>query len=248
MWLTKLVARLRSSLIYRGKWALFGPIMVRSLSPTSICIAGRRFALSFPNSERSAHEWEFVQIVFNDCYRLAKIAKPVRTVLDIGANVGLFALGARLHFPQAAIYCYEPNPALEPHLRHHAAVVGAHYFMEAVGKTGGAISLRPGENSLVSVAVDAPEGDIPRRAFADILARVGAVDVLKLDCEGAEWDLLTDPAPWRNVRSLVMEYHLWARPGATIDNLKSQLAAIGFENISVPPNYGLTWGFAFAHK
>src|SRR5262249_26819485 len=163
-------------------------------------------------------------------------------------NVGLFALAARLHFPQAAIYCYEPNPALEPHLRHHADVVGATYFMEAVGSKEGAISLQPGENSLVSVAIDTGEGDIPRRAFADIVARIGTVDVLKLDCEGAEWELFADPVPWRNVRSLVMEYHLWARPGSTTDDLKRRLTSIGFENVSIPANGGLTWGFAFAHK
>jgi hypothetical protein len=34
------------------------------------------------------------------------------------------------------------------------------------------------------------------------------VDLLKLDCEGAEWSILTDTESLAAVRSLVMEYDL----------------------------------------
>ena len=59
---------------------------------------------------------EFVNIILNDCYGLEQLQKktsnPNLKILDVGANVGLFSLAARLNFPQAVIHAYEPNPNL----------------------------------------------------------------------------------------------------------------------------------------
>jgi hypothetical protein len=81
--------------------------------------------------------------------------------------------------------------------------------MEAIGSKDDRISLCHGSASLYSVSKQG--GEFPQRAFCDAIANLGTVDVLKLDCEGA--DIFTDVAAWRHVRTLVMEYHLWARHG-----------------------------------
>jgi len=48
------------------------------------------------------------------CFRLNQALKcyqsSFRTILDVGANVGQFALAATLHFPDASIYSFEPLP------------------------------------------------------------------------------------------------------------------------------------------
>ncbi|GAH33711.1 unnamed protein product [marine sediment metagenome] len=145
-----------------------------------------------------------------------EIKKPVHSVLDIGANIGLFAMAARHHFPAATIHCYEPNLALERHLAEHCSAIGARYHMEAVGSKTAMVSLRIGNGSLHSVTKKQAHGRTPQIAFADAVTKLGVVDVLKLDCEGAEWDIFSDPVPWAKVRSLCMEYHLWAKPTSTI--------------------------------
>jgi FkbM family methyltransferase len=244
----KLLARIYSSLKYRVKWARLGVYYAKSLQLRSVRIAGRRVRLSFPESERATQEWEFGKIVFEDCYRLAQISDPVRTVLDIGANIGLFAIAARQRFPTATIHCYEPNPLLEEYLSTHCSAIGANYHMEAIGAEAGRIDLRLGDGSLYSIGEQRTDGPIAQLSFGDAVARLGLVDVLKLDCEGAEWDIFSDPIPWLRVRSLVMEYHLWAKPGSNERLLERLLRGFGFANVSICPSVNGPWGFAFAAK
>lgn len=44
-------------------------------------------------------------------------------------------------------------------------------------------------------------------SFADIINKHGPIDLIKMDCEGAEWEFLNDQA-WNKVSYLTMEYHL----------------------------------------
>ena len=65
---------------------------------------------------------------------------------------------------------------------------------------------------------------------ADTLERLapgGApVDLVKLDCEGAEWELLRDVAPWQRVQQLTMEYHL--ADGQTLAQMRALVERAGF--------------------
>jgi FkbM family methyltransferase len=214
----------------------------------SIKVAGKKMKLSFPPNERAEHEWEFHKILLEDCYRLGEINQPVRTVLDIGANIGLFAIAARHHFPASTIHCYEPNQALEKHLAEHCSKINARYHIEAVGLNATMISLKLGDGSLHSVAQYQADGTIPQIAFADAVSRLGVVDVLKLDCEGAEWDIFSNPVPWASVRSVCMEYHLWAKQNSTIQSVERVLRDLGFDRITINPSTNDPWGFAYAQK
>ena len=66
-------------------------------------------------------------------------------------------------------------------------------------------------------------------AFADAVAKLCVGDVLKLDCEGAEWDIFSDSVPWTKVHRLCMEYHLWAKPNSAIQSVESVLRNLGFD-------------------
>lgn len=124
------------------------------------------------------------------------------TVLDIGANVGAFALWATLRWPGCAVHCYEPHPLTFAMLRRNVADVPAIACSNAAvypqqepraplwaryaGDGEAALvveaartfrELRPGE--IDDVAVVRP-CDLP------------ACDVVKLDVEGAEAAILGD--------------------------------------------------------
>jgi FkbM family methyltransferase len=172
----------------------------------------------------------------------------VRTVLDIGANIGLFAIAARHHFPVSTIHCYEPNPVLEKHLARHCSAIDARYHREAVGFKAAMVSLQLGHGSLHSVTEQRSDSTISQIAFADAVNKMGVVDVLKLDCEGAEWDIFSDPSPWTKVRNLCMEYHLWAKPNSTTQSVERALRNLGFEQIVTCPSDNDPWGFAYDHK
>jgi len=240
--------RIRNSIQFRMKMARFGIFYLRGFRLTSIRAGGRRIQLHLPPRERAEHEWEFGQILFDDCYHLAQIPAPARTIVDIGANIGVFALAARYYHPEARIYSYEPNPELEPYLAAHCKAIGSEYSLVAVGDKTTRIKLNPGVDSRHGISEESAGGDIPQIAFADIVKEVGPIDLLKLDCEGAEWGIFADPKPWEQVRNVAMEYHFFAKPGAMEEDLRRQLQQLGFTRIEIKPSPKGGFGFAWAGK
>jgi len=207
--------------------------------PSSLRINGHKKAVKFIDRSSSAFLYEFTEICLHDCYRLGALKAQldkVNVVVDIGANQGLFTIAARKHFAKAAITCYEPNQALAPVLGANAAALDARVYYEAVVKEDCKVSLSFGETDLHTVAKPDQTGDTTGVAFQKIVERAGgSIDILKMDCEGGEWDILEDSASWTNIRSVTMEYHLWARPGSSIAEVKQSLNKLGFRIISHSP-------------
>jgi FkbM family methyltransferase len=174
----------------------------------------------------------FIELLLDDCYELNWLKRQKESivrVLDIGANVGIFSLAARSAFPGATIHAYEPNRALEAHLNHQAKAADARVFFEAVGRDDGTIRLVVlDENESVHTASQLDEaGSIPQVSLRSAIDRMGGtVDLLKIDCEGAEWDMLEDIEPWRRVRHVTMEYHL--RDGLDHGSVQTALRRCGF--------------------
>src|SRR6185312_2783845 len=60
----------------------------------------------------------------------------VKTILDVGANQGQFALSAKHFYPQAAIHSFEPVPAVFNILRHNTRKTnGINTYNFALGST-----------------------------------------------------------------------------------------------------------------
>jgi hypothetical protein len=93
--------------------------------PQTIASDGRTIAIDLP--EEAGQRTAFIEIMLDDCYRLHDIARKsdAATILDIGANVGIFSVAARAAFPGARIHAYEPNAALVGHLSNHAQQAGS---------------------------------------------------------------------------------------------------------------------------
>lgn len=86
-----------------------------------------------------------------------------------------------------------------------------------------------GETDLHTTAKASPQGTTRGTAFRKVLELAGGhIDILKLDCEGGEWELFEDTATWKGVRSVTMEYHLWAKPGSTDKDVRDILERLGF--------------------
>src|SRR6201996_829519 len=94
--------------------------------PDSIRVGNQRLELAYPR-ERGVVA-DFITCCMVDEYGLSRATGPIRTILDLGANVGFFALAARVHFPDAAIHAYEPNPRTLEFLRPNAAGCGVTVF------------------------------------------------------------------------------------------------------------------------
>jgi FkbM family methyltransferase len=79
-----------------------------------------------------------------ECYRRQGISLDgVRTVFDVGGNIGLFTLWVRSHQPRATVYTFEPAPPLFEILTANTASHG-----DAVRRFRCGLSSRPGSADL----------------------------------------------------------------------------------------------------
>ena len=115
---------------------------------------------------------------------------PGKVALDIGCNVGLYALP--LARTGAKVVAIDANPSMIARIGFNAKSSGIDTVVpvhSAVGDTSGTVSLsiRADDVAIVHVSEDT-EGTVPMRTLADILAEQGIdrVDALKIDIEGHE--------------------------------------------------------------
>lgn len=164
------------------------------------------------------------EIFAEDCYRLRWLLgpladRPIR-VVDIGGHVGTFATRlAQLH-RAARITSFEPSPTTAEFLRRNVAVNGFADRIDVVQRalassSGDAIFDDNGAGSGLNGLVSAGHGTgtatrVSTVAFDEVIASAaGPVDLVKIDCEGGEYDLVlgSAPASWADVRRLVIEFH-----------------------------------------
>ncbi len=122
-----------------------------------------------------------------------RLATPGMRMIDIGANLGFYALSAAAAAGgDADILAIEPTPEVAALLRRSIA---ANRFSRievaelAVGDRNGTIALhRNGSNELNSIGTGDVPGDVVLRRLDDVVAAHGieTCDVLKIDVEGAE--------------------------------------------------------------
>jgi FkbM family methyltransferase len=190
---------------------------------------------------REQGDWFEAELPF-----LRGFLRPGEQAIDIGASYGVYTLAmARAVGPGGRVWAFEPEPGTAALL---AQSLEANGFSQVVlergavaGRTGtGRLSVRT--NSELSALV---EGDGPGEAVAlttldDALARFGwrAVDVLKMDAEGAESEILRggrrffaqlEPLVLYEVRKVTTLYL----------GLVDEFAALGYDAYRLVPGLGL---------
>ena len=146
--------------------------------------------------------------------------EDVRTVLDIGANAGISAVYFAASFPHAEVHAFEPDPGNCELLRMNAAACGRiHVHPFALGPRDGEVALYGSDDaanfggfSSQALGVNpARSKKVPMRHAGRCLAELGirSIDLLKIDTEGAEWDILTalEPALLGQTRVIMGELH-----------------------------------------
>jgi FkbM family methyltransferase len=160
---------------------------------------------------------------------------PGGTVVDIGANLGAFALYAS-RLGAKTVLAYEPNGAAFRCLQRNIEANGLSEIVRprqlAVSAVAGQIVRFPVAPSVYNrIAAEDASGEfetVRTTSLAEILARdaVQDIDLLKIDCEGAEYDILfsADPTDMHRIREIRMEYHF----GRDAE-LKAYLQSAGFK-------------------
>jgi FkbM family methyltransferase len=163
-------------------------------------------------------------------------------IIDLGANIGVFSVYASSSARGVTVYAYEPFPGYFATLQVNAALNAdrgtVHCFNMAVAGAQGRRSLFTEGEALYFPTLVEPDGAtgslvVPCTTLARILDDHGLqrVDMLKLDCEGAEYEILynTPGSYFDRIREIRMEYHNLPEPRANVQELRSFLAERGYD-------------------
>lgn len=191
------------------------------------------------------------EIFAEDCYHLdwflGELARRPIEVIDIGGHVGTFACRlAQLH-PGATIRTFEPSPTTARYLRRNVDQNGfagrISVFEKALAAQEGFAHLDDnGGGSGLNGLVEAGHGSVGTAtrvetvAFDQVVAGSRPADLLKIDCEGGEYDLVygSSPASWASVQRIVIEYH--EVPGQSWAQLRSWFEEQGFRVVHHQPS------------
>jgi FkbM family methyltransferase len=150
-------------------------------------------------------------------------------VLDLGGNIGLFGAFVMGRWRAATVHSFEPDPQ---NLQVLHRVISANGLGKCWTVTAAAVAVQAGELDFVSglfgesqiagVGGESDRGPAPaaledgRRitvAAVDLFAQDHRVDLLKMDIEGGEWPILSDPRlPDLQAAAIVLEWHAMGCP------------------------------------
>lgn len=172
------------------------------------------------------------------------------SIVDLGANIGLFDLWVLRHFPDARVTAVEPDPSNLEVLRQCVALndrTGRWTVIEAAASNRrGTVSFAAGGASLSRIE---PEGGNLTVETVDIFPYLKRADLIKIDIEGGEWAILTDPrfqelAP----TGVVLEYHPHLAPDGDPAALASSLVAGAGLHVQPASQFGQGHGMLWAWR
>ncbi|GAO43708.1 FkbM family methyltransferase [Flavihumibacter petaseus] len=153
-------------------------------------------------------------------------------IFDCGAHIGISVLYFASHFPKARIIAFEPDPAnfrlLEKNIP-AAVYPGIELRQEAVWKEDTTIQFSTGEGMSSKINTDTTSSrSIKAVRLRDLINQ--QVDLLKIDIEGAEYEVLKDIQPvLGQVERIFVEYHGSFGQNKELNHLLSILTDSGFQ-------------------
>ncbi|NMC64237.1 MAG: FkbM family methyltransferase [SAR324 cluster bacterium] len=196
--------------------------------------------------------WILKETCIDKCYEFSRLMPlEVSVIIDIGAAFGDFSVWIAKKFPEAKVYSFEPFPEsfalLEQNLKQNSVenVEALPLFASAEKREfciNSVFQGDPGNFSVLalgSIANASTDSAIRVEAisFKDFLRNLpGYCDILKMDCEGAEFEILQslDSNDLRKIRYIALEYHNGITKYSDFD-LRLMLEQAGFE-VHLKPN------------
>ena len=154
-------------------------------------------------------------------------------IFDCGGNIGLSTIWLKRRYPSCSITVFEADPEIAPVLEYNLTAVGLNnveIVQAAVWKENGSVRFRADGADGGRISKNASDPSIRAVRLSDWITT--AIDLLKLDIEGAEYEVLGDlhdTGALRRVRRIAAELHLRADNRARLPLLLVQLADAGFE-------------------
>ena len=217
----------------------------RSRNPEKRLKLKNGISISAPNTDPLLYL--FQEIWVEGFYSKKFSIPPGATVVDIGANAGVFTLWA-LQGGAARVIAVEPSPRMAEYLSHNVSASGFSNVtvVQAAcgGRAGETVLYSRGDEGLNSLycrdvlgSTFQPMCRTPVLTLEDLFSRYGVetCHLLKLDCEGAEYEILlnTPGDMLKRIERITLEYHVGLNDHDP-EELVSFLNAHGFQAEKTP--------------
>ena len=201
----------------------------------------------------------FKEIFMEDFYEARKLMAKLPgnpTIVDVGANAGFFNVLLFSKLKTARVIAYEPLPSnialFKKTIGRNPAMQNIQLVQAAVtGKTIESIELfteDTEDNTVVSSIfasfnkLNQKKISVPAESLTSIFEKnkLEKVDLLKLDCEGSEYDIIynTDAAILTKVNMMVVEVHQIDEARNNLASLDNYLKSLGYTTRSMPVQEG----------
>lgn len=201
--------------------------------------------LTSPDSQSLTDLFHEIWIREDYCPAGYKI-RPDDVVIDIGANIGVFAAYAASRARDGRVYAYEPFPGCVTWLRKNieaSRLDNVVIIPQGVAGKQHARKLRVSSlwilNSLYESIDEGSELQIDCVGLEQVFGdnKLDHCDLLKIDCEGAEYEILEECPPdiLDRVRRITGEYHQGAHQRGTGEGLRRFLESRSFRMDKLHP-------------
>ncbi|MDH7476051.1 MAG: FkbM family methyltransferase [Microgenomates group bacterium] len=150
--------------------------------------------------------------IINDEYKINKLKNP-KIIIDLGAGIGDFAIFCAKKFPQVKVFAFEPNKKVFLLLKENLSL----NRLKNVRVKNLAIGLKKQYNFYLNRYH--VQGSIIKKKDVTEKIKIRArklseyirfpIDLVKIDCEGAEVEILKSltPKSFKKIKRFAIEYH-----------------------------------------
>jgi FkbM family methyltransferase len=193
----------------------FLPVSVRDRERTVRCANGITLTYRLNRGDLQSIREVFLQ----ESYRLPFCLQP-RSLVDLGANIGITSIWFSQHYPIEKIIAIEPNPNNADILRRNLLnnKINARVIEAAIGSTDGSIVFHLSGDSNQGTILETDEQnnrsgemEVKMISMATVLAELDSseeIDLVKMDIEGGEEELLSANLSWLSrTKAMIAELH-----------------------------------------
>jgi FkbM family methyltransferase len=174
-------------------------------------------------------------------------------ILDIGAHIGAFTLKIKSLYPEKAVFAFEPETANFQLLKQNITNNNLAFITPlqmAVSKETGSIpffvDLNHTAGHRTTFTTQEPHQQVSAVALSDFINQYNLeqIALLKIDCEGGEYDILMHLATehWQRIIYLAFEYH--DSTEYCYEDLLQHLVVNGFKLLAHKDGYSAGQGTA----
>jgi FkbM family methyltransferase len=204
--------RIQKSLgVYQGaKWRIVRSLDSHGLIRGTVRI--RSPALAHPIELRmgTSDNSVFAGILIGDSFGFVNSLDDIKTIIDLGANIGVSSALFLSRWPGARVIAVEPDPGNYALLRSNLSLYNAQCIQGAVWSRHTSLALSRPSGNRREWGTEVAEGTGEVRAYTmdELVSAVGIVDFLKINIEGSEKAIFDGDTSWiARVRNICVSLH-----------------------------------------